>query len=149
MVDVNAGVSRMQSWRPFATELQSAALEHASPHTWPRPCTRLSASAVVRMPHRASAFAYAMLPVMSARHRRLSKSMELLNFSMRGSVLPVKRPPHSLVELPDSWRTQRPTAAPDTVTAVAARQNQRAPAAILRMMMRQGVRLGRGCEQRQ
>jgi hypothetical protein len=75
--------------------------------------------------------------------------MELLNFSMRGSVLPVKRPPHSLVELPDSWRTQRPTAAPDTATAVAARQNKRAPDAILRMMMRRGVRLGCGCKQRQ
>ena len=32
---------------------------------------------------------------MSSAHMRLSKGSDSLNFSMRGSVAPVKRPPHS------------------------------------------------------
>lgn len=39
-----------------------------------------------------------LLPLtrMSSAHMRLSRGSEALNFSMRGSTLPVKRPPHSL-----------------------------------------------------
>ena len=35
------------------------------------------------------------LTLMSSAHMRLSKGRDSLNFSIRGSVLPVKRPPHS------------------------------------------------------
>ena len=77
------------------------------------------------MPARASACAYATLPSKSARHMRLSNAMLLLNASISGSVLPVKRPPHSFAgtaAAPDSILAARLGAA---AAAAAARHEER------------------------
>lgn len=45
------------------------------------------------------AMCVACLTLMSSAHMRLSKGSDSLNFSISGSVLPVKRPPHSFLVL--------------------------------------------------
>lgn len=55
----------------------------------------VAASSAVSTPAAASARAYAWLPLRSSRHSRRSKGSDSLKASMRGSVAPVKRPPHS------------------------------------------------------
>ncbi len=63
-----------------------------------RPFSICAASSADRIPARESALAYSMLPRISTRQKRLSKPMLLLKRSIRGSVLPVKRPPHNFAE---------------------------------------------------
>ena len=60
-----------------------------------RPATISAASASVSTEVFERARAYAWLPSMSSRLMRLSEPMDALNFSMSGSVAPVKRPPQS------------------------------------------------------
>mmetsp|Transcript_22664 Transcript_22664/g.62571 ORF Transcript_22664/g.62571 Transcript_22664/m.62571 type:complete len:282 (-) Transcript_22664:148-993(-) len=74
---------------------------HSLP-TFFRPSTMVSASSLVKMPALESALAYTWLPFKSSAHMRLSKGSDSLNFSIRGSVLPVKRPPHSFFS-PAGW----------------------------------------------
>jgi hypothetical protein len=63
-----------------------------------RPFSICAASSADRIPARESALAYSMLPRISTRQKRLSKPMLLLKRSIRGSVLPVNRPPHNFAE---------------------------------------------------
>jgi hypothetical protein len=82
-------------WMSSSPGLTTKASASHSAATASRPATMVAASSAVSTPHAASARAYAWLPFRSSRHSRRSKGSDSLKASMRGSVAPVKRPPHS------------------------------------------------------
>mmetsp|Transcript_7467 Transcript_7467/g.14687 ORF Transcript_7467/g.14687 Transcript_7467/m.14687 type:complete len:218 (-) Transcript_7467:230-883(-) len=82
-------------WMSSSPCLMTKELLAHSEATLSKPLMMASASAGVRMLALERALAYAWLPLMSSAHIRLSKGRDSLNFSIKGSVLPVKRPPQS------------------------------------------------------